>query len=119
MTKKLVIKLTVGDEDLEKVNMAFSVAAAAMATEIPVSFWLSGESVRLALKEDAPRVEIAHGSNVEEVLHSLASTGALNVCSPCLLRRQISADQLIAGARIAGATGFVGELEGEALPLIY
>ena len=42
--RSLVIKVTAGKDDPERCNQAFTVAAAAVASGVPVSLWLTGES---------------------------------------------------------------------------
>ena len=40
--RSLVIKVTAGKDDPERCNQAFTVAAAAVASGVPVSLWLTG-----------------------------------------------------------------------------
>ena len=47
MARNLVIKVTAGADEPERCNQAFTVAAAAAASGVPVSLWLTGESARL------------------------------------------------------------------------
>ena len=42
MARTLVIKATAGKDDPERCNQAFTVAAAAVASGVPVSLWLTG-----------------------------------------------------------------------------
>ena len=48
-TANLVIKLTAGLEAPERVSQAFSVASAALASGINVSFWLTGDAAYFAV----------------------------------------------------------------------
>src|SRR2546430_753066 len=47
--RSLVIKVTAGKDDPERCNQAFTVAAAAVASGVSVSLWLTGESARFGL----------------------------------------------------------------------
>ncbi len=48
MARSLVIKVTAGADDPERCNQAFTVAAAAVASGVPVSLWLTGEAAWFA-----------------------------------------------------------------------
>lgn len=119
MAKKIVIQLTVAQSDPERASMAFSIAAAAMASDVPVSFWLAGEAVTLGLKESAPDIAVPYGPDVINVVKQLLNLELMWVCSPCLSRRGITPSQLSPGLKIAGATGFVSELQSDAVALVY
>ena len=47
--RSLVVKVTAGKDDPERCNQAFTVAAAAVASGISTSLWLTGESAWFAL----------------------------------------------------------------------
>ena len=47
--RTLVIKVTAGKDDPERCNQAFTVAAAAVASGVQVSLWLTCESAWFAL----------------------------------------------------------------------
>lgn len=119
MAKKLVIKLTCAGGAPEKASTAFSVAAAALASDIPVSFWLSGDAVSFALEEGATEISLQHAPPTKEVLSDLISNAEVFVCSPCLLRRNIDQRELKAGVKVAGATAFVSQTQEESSVLIY
>ena len=54
----LVVKITSGTEDPERCNQALTVAAAAVASGLEVSLWLTGEAAWLSLPGRAVQVEI-------------------------------------------------------------
>src|SRR6266702_1382038 len=98
--RSVVIKVTAGKNDPERCNQAFTVAAAAVASGVPVSLWLTGESAWYGLPGRA--------------------AGSVTVCTQCAARRNIEADDLISGIRIAGAATFVAEIMTEgAQALVY
>ena len=47
--RSLVVKVTAGKDDQERCNQAFTVAAAAVASGVRVSLWLTGESAWFGL----------------------------------------------------------------------
>ena len=119
MAKKLVIKLTCGESAPEKAATAFSVAAAALASDVDVSFWLSGEAVMFALESGGYQVAIEHAPKSDDVIEELLAKASVFVCSPCLMRRGITKENLKPRVNVAGATAFVNELQGEVTALIY
>ena len=52
--RSLVLKVTVGKDDPERCNQALTVAAAAAASGVPVSLWLTGEASWMALPDGLP-----------------------------------------------------------------
>ena len=137
--RSLVIKVTAGKDDPERCNQAFTVAATAAASGVPISLWLTGESAWFALPGRAGDFSIPHAAPLSDLLagalfvaptlFSLQSdrhlagvlaAGSVTVCSQCAARRDIGPDDLIAGIRIAGAATFVAEIMAEgAQALVY
>ncbi len=120
MARSLVVKITVGRDDLERCNQALTVAAAGAASGVPVSLWLTGEASWFALPGNAKDVELPHGMPLAELLASVLEAGTVTLCSQCAARREISADDVATGVRIAGATTFLAEvLQDGAQALVY
>jgi predicted peroxiredoxin len=119
VANRIVIQLTVAESDPERASMAFSVAAVAMASDLPISFWLAGEAVSLGLKDGSPEIDIAYGPDINETLSALIAAKVVSICSPCLARRDISPSRIHSAIKIVGASTFVAELQGEVVPLIY
>jgi predicted peroxiredoxin len=118
--RSLVIKLTAGKDDAERCNQAFTVAAAAVASGVPVSLWLTGDSAWLALPGRAGDVSLPHAAPLADLLAGVLAAGSVTVCTQCAARRDITADDLIGGIRIAGAATFVAEVMTEgAQALVY
>ncbi|HUC57447.1 MAG TPA: DsrE family protein [Streptosporangiaceae bacterium] len=116
----LVIKVTAGKNDAERCNQAFNVAAAALASGVPVSLWLTGEASWLGLPGEAEQIKLDHATPLNDLLAAILAGGTVTVCTQCAARREITEDRLIAGVRISGATTFVSEVMAEgAKPLIY
>jgi len=106
----LVIKVTAGKDEPERCNQAFTVAAAAVASGVSVSLWLTGESAWFALPGRAADFSLPHAAPLEDLLTAVLAAGTITVCSQCAARRDISPDDVITGIRIAGAATFVAEI---------
>jgi len=106
----LVIKVTAGKDEPERCNQAFTVAAAAVASGVSVSLWLTGESAWFALPGRAADFSLPHAAPLEDLLTAVLAAGTITVCSQCAARRDISPDDVITGIRIAGAATFVAEV---------
>jgi predicted peroxiredoxin len=113
MARSLVIKVTAGNESPERCNQAFTVAAAAVASGIQVSLWLTGESAWFALPGRAKEFELPHATPLEDLLDIVLASGKVTVCTQCAARRDITDDEVIPGIRIAGAPTFVEEAIAE------
>jgi predicted peroxiredoxin len=127
MARSLVVKLTaLGDTwppptaELERVAQALTVATTALASGIPTSVWLTGEATRLATPGYAARLTLPHAAPFEELLELLLAAEVVTVCTQCAARRGLTGPDLLAGARIAGAAGFVEQaLAQGAQALVY
>ncbi|MGI9009340.1 MAG: DsrE family protein [Streptosporangiaceae bacterium] len=119
-TGSLVVKATAGKDDAERCNQAFTIAATAIASGVPVSLWLTGEATWLALPGQAEEFRLAYASPLEDLLATIIKGGTVTVCSQCAARREIAEDDLIDGVRIAGAPTFIAEVMADgAKPLVY
>ncbi len=105
-----MIKVTAGKDEPERCNQAFTVAAAAVASGVTVSLWLTGESAWFALPGRAADFSLPHAAPLEDLLTAVLAAGTITVCSQCAARRDISPDDVITGIRIAGAATFVAEI---------
>ncbi|GIH50520.1 Predicted peroxiredoxin [Microbispora rosea] len=120
MARSLVIKVTAGADAPERCNQAFTVAAAALASGVPVSLWLTGESSWFALPGRAKEFTLAEAAPLEDLLDAVLAAGRVTLCTQCAARRGITVDDVIDGVRIAGASTFVEEALGEGVQaLIY
>jgi predicted peroxiredoxin len=118
MTRSLVIKVTAGAESPERCNQAFTVAAAAVASGVNVSLWLTGESSWFALPGRAKEFALPHATPLEDLLDVVLSAAQVTVCTQCAARRDITDDEVIPGIRIAGAPTFVEEITTEGVQAI-
>jgi predicted peroxiredoxin len=113
MSGKAVINLTTGHEDADKVTVAFLTGTAGLAAGKEVVMFLTKEAVRLALPGYADAIESAGAPPVGRLFAQFAEGGGqLYTCPICFDARKLDADQLVANARLAGATPlweFIGE----------
>ncbi|GLW22241.1 hypothetical protein Mame01_22840 [Microbispora amethystogenes] len=115
-----MIKVTAGADAPERCNQAFTVAAAALASGVPVSLWLTGESSWFALPGRAKEFTLAEAAPLEDLLAAVLAAGRVTLCTQCAARRGITVDDVIDGVRIAGAPTFVEEVLGEGVQaLVY
>jgi predicted peroxiredoxin len=120
MARSLVVKVTAGMDAPERCSQAFTVAATAVAAGVPVSLWLTGESTWFALPGRAAGFDLPHAAPLPDLLAAVLAGGTVTACTQCALRRGITADDVLAGVRIAGAATFVEEcLAQDAQALVY
>src|SRR5690348_18180666 len=92
--RSLVIKVTVGKEDPERCNQAFTVAAAAVASGFPVSLWLTGESAWYCLPGRAGDFSLPHAAPLAELLAGVLAAGSVTVCTQCAARSEEHTSEL-------------------------
>jgi predicted peroxiredoxin len=120
MARSLVVKATAGKDAPERCAQAFTVAATAVAGGVNVSLWLTGESTWFALPGKAAEFTLPHSAPLTDLLAAVLAGGQVTVCTQCAARREITADDVIEGVRIAGAATFVEECLAEgAQALVY
>jgi predicted peroxiredoxin len=118
--RSLLIKCTVGTEDPERCNQAFTVAASGVALGAPVSLWLTGEAAWLGVPERAEAFELPLATPLAELRDLVLAGGRLTVCSQCAARRSLTADDLLPGVHIAGAAVFAESALADAVQaLVY
>ena len=120
MSRSLVVKVTCGADDPERCNQAFTVAAAAAVSGVPVSLWLTGEAAWLAVPGRAAALELPLATPLPDLIEAILAVGSVTVCAQCAARRSLTETDLLAGVRIAGAPVFVEEIMGEGVQaLVY
>jgi predicted peroxiredoxin len=103
----LVIKVTAGLDAPERCNQAFTVAATALASGVPVELWLTGEAAWFALPGRASELVLEFAAPLPTLLSSIIEAGKVVVCTQCAGRRGITPDDVLPGVTIAGAPSFV------------
>ena len=95
-------------------------AAAAVASGVDVSLWLTGEAAWFALPGRAEDFSLPHAAPLPDLLASVLAAGTVTLCSQCAARRDITEADVIQGVRIAGAATFVAEAMADgAQALVY
>jgi predicted peroxiredoxin len=118
--RSLVIKVTAGKDEPERCNQAFTVAAAAAASGVPLSLWLTGESAWFGLPGRAADFSLPHAAPLGDLLAGIMAAGTVTVCSQCAARRDIAPEDVIPGIRISGAATFLAEIMADgAQALVY
>jgi predicted peroxiredoxin len=103
--QKVVINLATGLEDAERVTVAFLVAGAALEKGKAVAMFLTKEAVRLGVRSYATGVACDGCPPVARLFEQYADGGGeLLVCPICFSARKLDESELVANARLAGAT---------------
>lgn len=102
---KVVINLSTGLEDPERVTVAFLVGGAAVKQDKDVVMFLTKEAVRLALPGVAYGVACEGCPAIGDLYDQYADGGGeFLVCPYCFDARKLDGESLVQNARIAGAT---------------
>src|SRR5262245_51297024 len=103
--EKVVVNLSTGLEDPERVIVAFLVAGAALDQRKQVAMFLTKEAVRLALPGYAVGVACEGCPPLQDQFRQFADKGGqLLACPFCFNTRGLEGRELAANARVAGAT---------------
>jgi predicted peroxiredoxin len=104
-TAKVVINLATGLDDGERVTVALLVGGAALEQGKQVTMFLTKEAVRLALPGYAEAIACDGCPPIPRLLEQYAEGGGqLLVCPVCFNARKLNENELVANARIGGAT---------------
>jgi predicted peroxiredoxin len=102
---KVVVNLATGLEDPERVTVAFLVSGAAVEQGKNVTMFLTKEAVRLALPGTAEGVACEGCPPLPRLFQQFAEGGGqLLVCPICFNTRKLDEGNLVANAKLGGAT---------------
>jgi predicted peroxiredoxin len=102
---KVVINLATGLDDGERVTVALLVGGAAVEQGKQVTMFLTKEAVRLALPGYGEGTACDGCPPVARLLEQFeAGGGRLLVCPICFNTRKLAESELVANARLGGAT---------------
>ena len=105
MAGKVLINLSTGLEDPERVTVAFLVGGAAVARGDNVAIWMAGGSPTCASRSCTFGVACEGCPPLAKLFEQFADGGGeLLVCPICFTARQLDQGSLVPNARIAGAT---------------
>src|SRR6201992_2546191 len=82
VARNLVIKVTAGANEPERCNQAFTVAATAVASGVPVSLWLTGEAAWFALPGRAEGFALPHAAPLGDLLAGGLGARKVTVWTP-------------------------------------
>ena len=118
--RKLLVKVTAGQDAPERCAQAFTVAALGVTSGAEVSLWLTGESAWFALPGRAEQFELPHSAPLPDLLEAVLAGGRVTLCTQCAARRGIGPEDVLPGIAIAGAQSFVEEaLADDVQALVY
>ena len=120
MPRSLVVKVTCGADDAERLNQGFTVAAAAAAAGADVSLWLTGDAAWFGTPGRAEAFELELATPLDQLMAAVLTSGTVTVCSQCAARRGIGPGDLRKGVTIAGAAVFAEQVLGDGVQaLVY
>ncbi|CAB4846796.1 unannotated protein [freshwater metagenome] len=120
MSRRLLIKVTCGADEPERLSQALTVAATAVASGVEVSLWLTGDASWLAVPGRVPDLGLEHALSLGDLVETVLAGGRMTLCSQCAARREITPESVWDGVRIAGAATFVDEAtSSDVQALIY
>lgn len=105
MDNKVLINLSTGLEDPERVTVAFLVAGAALERGQEVAIWCTKDAVRLALPGHAEGVACDGCPPLERLFQQFVDGGGrLLVCPICVKARKLDETGFVSNAQLTGAT---------------
>ena len=103
--QKVIVNLATGLEDGERVMIAFLVGGAALDQGKQVAMFLTKDAIHLATPGVAEGVACEGCPPIERLFEQYAEKGGeLLVCPICVTSRGMDDSNLVANARVAGAT---------------
>lgn len=120
MADKVIVSLTNGEDDPERVTLGYLTAGAALGQGSEVVMWLSVDAVRLAVAGGVDGLE-APGPTPVRDLHAqyVDGGGRFYVCPICFNARGLDSSALVQGAELKGATPLMEFAAGGALTFSY
>jgi len=110
---RLVLKLSHGVDDVERVGQALTVGATALVSGLGVELWLMGDAVELASPGAVEALTLAHAPPLIELWNAVVQDGAVFACSQCMLRRGLAVENMREGVTQGGAAAFVASLAAD------
>jgi predicted peroxiredoxin len=105
MAGKVLVNLTTGMEDPERVTIAFLVATAGLEQGKTVVIWTTKEAVRLGLPGEAKGEACEGCPPLERLFQQFADGGGeLWLCPICLNARGLNDEEKVANVKVVGAT---------------
>lgn len=103
--ERVIVGCTHGEEDPDRVVVAYLTAVAALDQGKDVVMWLTVDGVRLALAGYADRIRVGMEPPVERVHAQFVEKGGrFYVCPICFNERDLDEGDLVENAELKGAT---------------
>ena len=117
---RVIVGCTHGEEDADRVTVAYLTAGAALDQGKDVVMWLTVEGVRLATPGYADAIALPGAPPVER-LHAqfIEKGGRFFVCPICAEPRGVTEGALVDGAELKGATPLMEFAAGGAMTFNY
>ena len=121
MSNKFCVSIANCHKDPDKVTVGFVVANAALGSEKETMVFLSTDGVWAAMQGEAEKINIGEPfAPLKDLITKFVNGGGrILVCTPCMKLRNISPEQLIAGASAAGGAALVEFLSDGAGSVSY
>jgi predicted peroxiredoxin len=117
---RVIVGCTHGEEDPDRVVVAYLTAVAALDQGKDVVMWLSVEGVRLALQGYANRIRADLDPPVERVhAQFIERGGRFYVCPICFGERVLDESELVDNAELKGATPLMEFAAAGAITFTY
>jgi predicted peroxiredoxin len=118
--KRVIVGCTHGEEDPDRVVVAYLTAVAALERGKEVVMWLTSDGVRLAMDGYADGIRAGKEPPVSRVHAQFADGGGrFYVCPICFNERALEEGQLVANAELKGATPLMEFAGDDALTFSY
>jgi predicted peroxiredoxin len=117
---KVVIGLTHGLDDPERVLLAYLMGVEALRKDKQVVMWLTKDGVHVATPGFAARVEVPGAPSVLDLHNEYVERGGrFFACPVCVKTRNLEGAELVEGAEVKGAASLYEFTEGGALTFNY
>jgi predicted peroxiredoxin len=102
---RVVVGCSHGEQEPDRVVVAYLTAVAALDQGKEVVMWLTGDGVRLGVEGYVAPLRVDKEPPVQRLHEQFQQRGgSFYVCPICFNERSLDADQLVAGAELKGAT---------------
>jgi len=102
---RVIVGCTHGEEDPDRVAVAYLTAGAALDQGKDVVMWLSVDGVRLAVRGHADAIRAGQEPPVRRLHEQFVEKGGrFYVCPICFHERDLDESELVEGAELKGAT---------------
>ncbi len=117
---KVIIGLTAGLDDPERVLLAYLMGVEALRKNKQVLFWLTMDGIHVATEGFASQVHVPDAPEVAALHEEFVSSGGrMYACPVCVKTRGLQDATWVPGAEVKGAPSLYEFAEGGALTFTY